>query len=132
MGVMLLHGATHMRPLYHCATVCMCVSVCVCRLVYPLDSGIMCLDIHEEQPALVAVGLYDGRRVCLNVGEYTRTYVCSNSTVASVGVNGYIGECTIASFTVSMLQLCVHTYVCIHVALVSSSLPFPWQKQEHQ
>ena len=57
-----------------CLCVCLhararvCVCVCVCRLVYPLEAGIMCLDIHEQQPALVAVGLYDGGCGVLTVG----------------------------------------------------------------
>ena len=51
-----------------CVYTCVCVCVCVCRLVYPLEAGIMCLDIHEQQPALVAVGLYDGRCGVLTVG----------------------------------------------------------------
>ena len=37
----------------------------------------MCLDIHEQQPALVAVGLYDGRCGVLTVGVvYCACRVC--------------------------------------------------------
>ncbi|KAK9529339.1 hypothetical protein VZT92_013441 [Zoarces viviparus] len=28
--------------------------------IYPTDSGVLCLDIHEQHPLLVAVGFYDG------------------------------------------------------------------------
>ena len=35
----------------------------VCRLVYELDSGVMCLDLHPKHPFLLAVGLYDGECV---------------------------------------------------------------------
>ncbi|XP_070542720.1 dynein intermediate chain 2, ciliary-like isoform X2 [Ptychodera flava] len=34
--------------------------------IYPVDSGIMCLDIHPEHPYLCAVGFYDG-----SVGVYS-------------------------------------------------------------
>ena len=35
----------------------MCTSF---RYIYPVQSGVMCLDIHPEHSSLVAVGLYDG------------------------------------------------------------------------
>ncbi|KAM6947947.1 dynein, axonemal, intermediate chain 1, paralog 2 [Lycodopsis pacificus] len=37
--------------------------------IYPTDSGVLCLDIHEQHPHLVAVGFYDGCVAVYNLKE---------------------------------------------------------------
>ena len=36
------------------------VIVFLCRYLFSLSSGVMCLDIHPDHPFLLAAGMYDG------------------------------------------------------------------------
>lgn len=40
-----------------------------CRYIYPVQTGVMCLDIHPEHSSLVAVGMYDGTVAVYNLQE---------------------------------------------------------------
>ena len=79
--------------MYVCLSVCVCV--CLCRLVFPLESGIMCLDIHEQLPSLVAVGLYDGTCVCVCMCVCVHTYT----------------DCTLYAFVQCYSVLCKLCYM---------------------
>ena len=57
---MVLHAYIHTHTCTHTHTH---ARTHTCRLVYELDSGVMCLDLHPKHPFLLAVGLYDGECV---------------------------------------------------------------------
>ena len=50
--------------------------------IYNTESGVMCLDIHPDQPHLIAVGFYDGCVGVYNVHENksSATYMSTAKT----------------------------------------------------
>ena len=50
------------------------------RYVFQVDSGVMSLDIHQEHPHLVAVGLYDGTVAVYTLKDKTSSNPLYRST----------------------------------------------------
>lgn len=84
-----------------------CTCIHTLRFIYPVHSGVMCLDIHPQHSSLTVAGFYDGKSTCTYTHTNALLYTCM-----CVSLNVYIHM-----YKCYMYDICytlyVHVYVCV-------------------